>query len=99
LKKTSPLKHILKTSLPAVVDLASEVLHADVHAKLRVQVESSTPIEVPAVPETRPAGPADGKGGRPVRERRPVVAEVKAPAAKDVKPARARSERPEKTKA
>jgi len=73
-------------------------LHADVHAKLRVQVESSTPVEAPsaAPADARAAGSAaEGRGGRLGRERKPV-ADAKAPAPKEAKPARAR---PEKTKA
>jgi large subunit ribosomal protein L9 len=73
-------------------------LHADVHAKLRVQVESLTPAEVPAVPpaETKGAGPqTDGKTGRPGRERKPV-GEGKGLNPKEVKPARPRPDRPER---
>jgi large subunit ribosomal protein L9 len=75
-------------------------LHADVHAKLRVQVESSTPLEAPpaAALDARGTGPqTEGRGGRPMRERKPV-GEAKPAAAKEIKPVRPRSERPEKPK-
>jgi large subunit ribosomal protein L9 len=76
-------------------------LHADVHAKLRVQVESSTPAEVPPLPSVEAKGAApqtDGRAGRPVRERKPAVP-GKTPSPKEAKPARARPERAEKPKA
>ncbi|HOB99615.1 MAG TPA: 50S ribosomal protein L9 [Verrucomicrobiota bacterium] len=77
-------------------------LHADVHPKLRVQVESSTPVEIPATAPaegSKGAAPAaEARAGRPVRERKAGV-EAKAPAAKEAKPARARPERGEKRKA
>jgi large subunit ribosomal protein L9 len=76
-------------------------LHADVHAKLRVQVESSTPAEVPPAAPTDTKGTGsqtEGKGGRPVRDRKPT-AEAKPAAPKEAKPARPRPERPEKPKA
>jgi large subunit ribosomal protein L9 len=76
-------------------------LHADVHAKLRVQVESTAPVEaVPvAPPDARGAmSQAEGKGGRPLRDRKPAV-EVKPAAPKEAKTARPRPERAEKPKA
>ena len=77
-------------------------LHPDVHPKLRVQVESSTPVEIPAgatAEAAKGAAPAtDARAGRPVRERKAPV-ESKAPVGKEAKPVRARLERPEKRKA
>ncbi len=76
-------------------------LHTDVHAKLRVQVESSTPVEapVPVPADARGAAPqADARAGRAPRDRRTTI-ESKAPAPKETKPAQSRPERTEKRKA
>ena len=73
-------------------------LHADVHAKLRVQVESSTPTELTTLPPVEAKGAApqtDGRPGRPVRERKPI-GEGKAPSPKESKPVRSRPDRPER---
>lgn len=95
-KKKIQLDQPIRTLGDHEVDLR---LHADVHAKLKLQVESSTPPEVPAplAAEGRGASaPGEGRGGRPWRERR-AGTEDKA-SSREVKPVRPRPEKAEKSK-
>ncbi len=97
-KKKIHLETPIRTLGEHEIDLR---LHADVHPKLRVQVESSTPVEIPTTTAEGAKGAAsaaEARAGRPVRERKAGV-EPKTPAAKEAKPGRARPERAEKRKA
>lgn len=73
-------------------------LHPDVNARLKVQIESSTPAEIPAVAVAAPGGEGrEGRPARPGRERKPAAAEEK-PVAKEAKAPRPRVEKGEKPK-
>ena len=81
-KKKIHLDQPIRTLGDHEIDLR---LHADVHAKLRVQIESATPAEVPATAGPEAKGTAAGAGVRGPRDRRSPV-EEKAPAAGEVRP-------------
>lgn len=88
-KKKIHLDQPIRTLGDHEIDLR---LHADVHAKLRVQIESATPAEVPAAAGTEVKGAAAAAGVRGPRDRKSPV-EDKAPAAKEARP-KARTEKP-----
>jgi large subunit ribosomal protein L9 len=76
-------------------------LHADVNAKLKVLVESTTPAEPPAgtpVSESQKPGLAPegrpGKGPRPVREKK-AGTDAAAPAPAEAKPAKKPGKKPQ----
>lgn len=88
-KKKIHLEQPIRTLGDHEIDLR---LHADVHAKLRVQIESATPAEVPAVASPEVKGAPAAAGARAPRDRKTPV-EAATPAAKEARP-KARTEKP-----